>query len=131
MQAEIRQKNGLLLSILRCPSGRAGCIVVRLMGTTLNAEMTAEKYPAYSKDKELCEFFGLAAQLIEGNTCDWLSECQDFAVFVSTDALFPGQISLRIYLGSTSDDDCDWQINGSLIVEREQLSRFAEELALI
>ena len=129
MQADIQQENGLRLSILRCPSGREGCIVARLTGTNLNAEITTDQYPADSRQEALSEFFTLVAELTEGNTRDWLAQCQDLAINASADALFPGQILLRLYLGSTSDDDCDWQINSSLLATPEQVRRFAQKLA--
>ncbi|BAQ81251.1 hypothetical protein [Pseudomonas sp. St29] len=131
MPAEISQKDGLTLTILPCPSGRPGCILVRLTGTALQAEIASEKNSAGDVPQPLEEFFMLAAQLEEGVTQDWLSEGQDLAFSASKDPFFPEGVFLRIYLGSTSDDDCDWQINGSLLLTPPQIALFAEKLKQI
>ncbi|WP_350024072.1 hypothetical protein [Pseudomonas protegens] len=131
MPAEISQKDGLKLTILPCPSGRPGCVLIRLTGTALQAEILSEKDSAGDVQQPLDEFFMLVAQLEEGITQDWLSESQDLAFSASRDPLFPGLVFLRIYLGSTSDDDCDWQINGSLLLAPTQVALFAEKLKQI
>ncbi|WP_265533894.1 hypothetical protein [Pseudomonas saponiphila] len=131
MPAEISQKDGLTLTILSCPSGRPGCVLIRLTGTALHAEIVSEKDSVGDVQQPLDEFFMLAAQLEEGITQDWLSESQDLAFSASRDPLFPGLVFLRIYLGSTSDDDCDWQINGSLLLAPTQVALFAEKLKQI
>lgn len=59
------------------------------------------------------------------------SESEDFALSTCLYPHFPGLVFLRIYLGSTSDDDCDWQINGSLLILPSQVERFAKDLSAI
>lgn len=130
MPAEIRQQDGLTLTILQC-SDRAGCIVVRLSGTELRAEITSEWSSAADKASRLDEFFASVAQLEEAASKDWLSECEDFALSACLDPDFPGLVSLRVYLGSTSDDDCEWQINASLLVTPSQVEHFAKDLSAI
>ncbi|WP_054064245.1 DUF6228 family protein [Pseudomonas asplenii] len=131
MPAEVSQKDGLTLTIMPCPNGQSGCVLVRLTGATLHAEITSEKISATDNPKALDEFFASVAQLEEGVTQDWLSESQDFAISAFLDPLFPGFVFLRVYLGSTSNDDCDWQINGSLLLTPTQISVFATELMSI
>ncbi|MBS7562713.1 MULTISPECIES: hypothetical protein [Pseudomonas] len=131
MPAEVSQKNGLTLTILSCPSGRPRCVLVRLTGTALHAEIASEKTSAGDVQQPMDEFFRSLAQLEEGTAQDWLSEGQDLAFSASRDPLFPGLVFLRIYLGSTSDDDCDWQINGSLLLTPTQVALFAEKLKQI
>lgn len=131
MPAEIKQEDGLTLTIIPCPSGRAGCIVVRLAGTDLHAEITSEWISAADNQHLLDEFFASVAQLEEGASKDWLSESEDFAISACLDPAFPGFVFLRVYLGSTSDDGCDWRINASLLVLPSQVERFAKDLSTI
>ena len=131
MPAQISQKNGLTLTFLSCPSGRPGCVLVRLTGAALHAEIASEKFSAGDAQQPLDEFFRSAARLEEDVTQDWLSEGQDLAFSAGRDPLFPGFVFLRLYLGSTSDDDCDWQINGSLLLTPTQIELFAEKLKQI
>ncbi|UNM22900.1 hypothetical protein K0P33_21870 [Pseudomonas sp. ArH3a] len=131
MSAEIRQQDGLRLTIMPCPSGRTGCIVVRLAGTALHAEITSERICASDNRHPLDEFFASVVLLEEGDSQDWLSESQDLAFSICLDPAFAGFVFLRVYLGSTSDDDCDWQINGSLLVTPTQVETFAKELSAI
>ena len=79
----------------------------------------------------LDEFFASVAQLEEGASQDWLSESEDLAFSICLDPVFPGFAFLRVYLGSTSDDDCDWQIKGSLLVTPTQVEIFAKDLSAI
>lgn len=131
MPAEIKQRDGLTLTIFPCPSGRVGCIVVRLAGTDLHAGITSERTSAVDNLRLLDDFFASLAQLEEGTPKDWLSESQDFAVSARLDPAFPGLVFLRVYLGSSSDDDCNWQINASLLVLSSQVERFAKDLSAI
>ncbi|PJY97015.1 hypothetical protein COO64_08660 [Pseudomonas donghuensis] len=131
MSAEIRQQDGLTLTIMPCPSGRTGCILVRLAGTALHAEITSERISAADNRHPLDEFFASVAQLEEGASQDWLSESEDLAFSICLDPVFPGFAFLRVYLGSTSDDDCDWQIKGSLLVTPTQVEIFAKDLSAI
>ncbi|WP_242487085.1 DUF6228 family protein [Pseudomonas sp. TH32] len=131
MPAEIKQEDGLTLTIIPCPSGRTGCIVVRLSGTDLHAEITSEWISAADNQHLLDGFFTTIAQLEEGDSKDWLSESEDFAISACLDPAFPGFVFLRIYLGSTSDDGCDWQINASLLVLPSQVELFAKDLSAL
>ena len=131
MPAEIRQQDGLTLTIMRCPSGRTDCIVVRLAGTDLHAEITSEWISAADNQHQLDGFFASVAQLEENASKDWLSESEDFAISAGLDPAFPGFVFLRVYLGSTSNDGCDWQINASLLVLPSQVERFAKDLSVI
>ncbi|WP_339471120.1 DUF6228 family protein [Pseudomonas sp. EL_65y_Pfl1_R83] len=131
MPAEIEQEDGLTLTIIPCPSGRTGCIVVRLAGTDLHAEITSEWISSADNQHLLDGFFASVSQLEEGVSKDWLSESEDFAISACLDPAFPGSVFLRVYLGSTSDDGCDWQINASLLVLPSQVERFAKELSAL
>ncbi|MFJ7141467.1 hypothetical protein [Pseudomonas protegens] len=82
----------MTLTILSCPSGRPGCVLVRLTGTALHADIASEKNSAGDVLQPLEEFFMLAAQLEEGVTQDWLAEGQDLAFSASRDPLFPGVV---------------------------------------
>jgi hypothetical protein len=130
MPAEIMQQDGLKLTITPC-SSRIGCIVVRLAGTDLHAEITTEWTSSADHLPRLDGFFASVGQLEEGVSKEWLSESEDFALSACLDPHFPGLVFLRVYLGSTSDDDCDWQINGSLLVLPSQVERFAKDLSAI
>lgn len=74
MPAEIKQEDGLTMTIVPCPSGRTGCIVFRLAGTDLHAEITSEWIPATDNQHLLDGVFASVAQLEEGASKDWLSE---------------------------------------------------------
>ncbi|PCR94475.1 hypothetical protein C1X59_17120 [Pseudomonas sp. FW215-R2] len=130
MPAELSQHDGLTMTILPCPRGRSGCIQVRLTGTAMQAEITSEKFSA-DIQQPLDAFFASVAQIKVGVDQDWLSESQDFSLSATLDPFFPGFIYLRVYLGSTSDDACDWQMNGSFLVTPEQVSQFAKALLSI
>ncbi|WP_236190757.1 DUF6228 family protein [Pseudomonas pharyngis] len=128
MQAELKQQDGLTLTIMPCPSGRADCIRVRLTGTDLHAEITSESISSSDNRHRLDAFFTSIAPS-EDDSQDWRSETEDLAFSASLDPSFPGFVFLRVYLGSTSDDDCDWQINGSLLVTPAQIEMFAKDLS--
>lgn len=128
MQAELRQQDGLTLTVMRCPSGRADCIRVRLTGTDLHAEIASESISSSDNRRRLDEFFASLAP-VEKASQDWRSETEDLAFSACLDPFFPGFVFLRVYLGSTSDDDCDWQINGSLLVTSAQIETFAKDLS--
>jgi hypothetical protein len=130
MPAEIMQQGGLKLTIMPC-SSRIGCIVVRLAGTDLQAEITTERTSSADHQPRLDGFVASVGQLEEGVSKEWLSESEDFALSASLDPHFPGLVFLRVYLGSTSNDDCDWQINGSLLVLPSEVERFAKDLSAI
>jgi hypothetical protein len=93
----------------------------------MQAEITSAKFSTNTQ-QPLDEFFASVARLKAGVDQDWLSECQDFSVSATLDPFFPGFIYLRVYLGSTSDDACDWQMNGSFLVTPDQVSQFANAL---
>ena len=124
------QQDGLKLTITPC-SSRIGCIVVRLAGTDLHAEITTEWFSSADHQPRLDGFLASVGQLEDGVSKEWLSESEDFALSACLDPHFPGLVFLRVYLGSTSDDDCDWQINGSLLVLPSQVERFAKDLSAI
>lgn len=67
MPAEISQKDGLTLTILSCPSGRPGCVLVRLTGTALHAEIASEKNSAGDVLQPLKEFFMLAVPFLRAS----------------------------------------------------------------
>lgn len=131
MPVEIRQQDGLTLTIMPCPSGRAGCVLVRLAGTALHAEITSEKNSGADNQQSLGEFFTSVAQLNDETPHGWLADSEDLAFSAFLDPVFPGFVFLHVYLGSTSDDDCEWQINGSLLVTPAQVEVFAKELSAI
>lgn len=128
MQAELKQQDGLTLTVMPCPSGRADCIRVRLTGTDLHAEITSESISSSDNRHRLDAFLSSIAPS-EDDSQDWRSETEDLAFSASLDPSFPGFVFLRVYLGSTSDDDCDWQINGSLLVTPAQIEMFAKDLS--
>ena len=66
--------------LIPCASGRTGCIVVRLSGTDLHAEITSEWISATDNQHLLDGFFASVAQLEKGASKDWLSESEDFAI---------------------------------------------------
>jgi hypothetical protein len=128
VQAELKQMNGLSLIIQPCAAGRAGCMRVCLSGTALQAAAYVASI-ASSPDSRTCWQYFKAVARIEGEqTYHWLSECQDLNFSASTDSAFPDQILLSVHLGSTRDDDCDWQINGTLLLSYQQVDDFAEAL---
>ncbi|WP_271103456.1 hypothetical protein [Pseudomonas tohonis] len=101
---------------------------VCLSGTELQAAAYVASI-ASSPDNRACwQYFKAVARIDGEQTHHWLSECQDLNFSASIDPAFPDQILLSVHLGSSSDDDCDWQINGTLLLSSQQIDDFAEAL---
>lgn len=125
MAASITQKNGLTLMIHH----DNGLLHVQLSGSLLQAVITADSTPATEYDIALPDFLAKAAHQPIANISEWRSLCQELAITVSTEPEFSGFVLLRVNMGSTSDDECDWQLSATLKVKPQQLIDFAAVLA--
>lgn len=125
MAAIIAQENGLTLHI----SNDDGLLHVKLSGTLLQAAMTADATSAAENGIPLASFLTETAYRLTEQTAEWRSFCQELSVTVSTEPEFTGFVLLRINMGSTSDDECDWQLSATLKLPTEQLIGFAACLA--
>jgi hypothetical protein len=124
MKAEVTQHNGLKLSIDSANTS-GEIIVVLLTGTNFLAQVTVGNEPSHSELGSLADFLRESAFLQTGSCSEWRSACEDLAFTVSAEPEFLGSILLRVYMGSNSDDDCDWQVDVSLLLSPEQLRSFA------
>lgn len=125
MEATVAQEDGLVLRITSCQKPGNKIISVRLEGTKFYAEITADNEPHAEESGQLAHFLANAASVNQGQSFDWLSFCQDLCFKVSSEPEFENYIFLRVYMGSNSNDDCDWQVNASLLLRPEQLYHFA------
>lgn len=125
MEATLSQKDGLKLNIESCPQSGNDILIVRLIGTNFHAEVTVGNQPSAEESGQLATFLATAASIKLGESPEWLSFCQDLSFSASMEPGFDGLILLKVYIGSNSDDECDWQINASLLVEPEKLYSFA------
>lgn len=128
VHAELKQADGLSLSVQPCAAGRAGCITVCLSGAQLCASAYVTSFASSPDDRACWQYFRDVARLRGERSHDWISECQDLSFSAQADPAFPGHILLSVYLGSTSDDDCDWQVKGTLLLSPQQIADFAELL---
>lgn len=125
MAAIIAQENGLTLNI----SNDNKRLYIQLSGALLQAAITADVTPAVENDLPLADFLATAVHQITEHKAEWRSFCQELSITVSTEPAFSGFILLRINMGSTSDDECDWQLSATLKLKPQQLIDFAAVLA--
>ncbi len=125
MAAIIVQENGLTLSI----SNDNRLLNVQLSGALLLAAITADATPAAENNVSLACFLTNAAHQITEHKAEWRSFCQELSITVSTEPAFSGFVLLRVNMGSTSDDECDWQLSATLKLKPQQLIDFAAVLA--
>jgi hypothetical protein len=128
MKATINQANGASLCIESIAGSEGHTIIARLIGTGVSAEITVGHEPAFEGMEKLSSFFSKASHAQSNGPAEWLSFCQDLAFTVSTEPEFNNALFLRIYMGSNSEDESDWQVNASLIVTKEQLLSFASSI---
>lgn len=128
MEAVVAQEDGLRLTISPCPRAGNDIISVQLTGTRFLAEVTIGNEPAAEESGPLATFLAESASLQTGQSFEWLSLCQDLAFTVSAESEFGSLLLLRVYMGSNSNDECDWQVNASLLLRPEQLRSFAGEV---
>jgi len=131
MEATVAQEDGLVLSITSCQKPGNEIISVRLEGTKFHAEITAGNEPSAEESGQLAHFLANAASVKTGQSLEWLSSCQDLRFTVSSEPEFENYIFLRIYIGSNSNDECDWQVNAALLLKPEQLYHFALAVPLL
>ena len=125
MEVTVTQEGGLTLSIAPCPRQGNGVIIAQLTGTKFLAEVAVGNEPSSEEAGPLAAFLEKAASFKAGQAANWLSLCQDLGFTVTVEPEFSGRILLRVYMGSNSNDECDWQVNASLLLRPEQLRRFA------
>lgn len=131
MEAKVRQEGGLVLSITSCQKPGNEIISVRLEGTKFHAEITTGNEPSAEESGPLANFLANAASVKAGQSLEWLSSCQDLRFTVSSEPEFEDYIFLRIYIGSNSNDECDWQVNATLLLRPDQLYHFALSVPLL
>ena len=125
MEATVAQEDGLVLSITSCQEPGNEVISVRLEGTKFYAEISTDNEPSAVESGQLAHFLANAASIEKSQSLEWLSFCQDLRFKVSSEPEFENYIFLRIYMGSNSNDECDWQVNAALLLRPEQLYQFA------
>ena len=125
------REDGLVLSITSCQEPGNEIIRVRLEGTKFHAEITAGNEPSAEESGQLAHFFANAASVKTGQSLSWLSSCQDLLFTVSSESEFENYIFLRVYIGSNTNDECDWRVNADLLLRPEQLYHFALAVPLL
>ncbi|MES2791651.1 MAG: hypothetical protein V4719_18675 [Planctomycetota bacterium] len=129
MKATIVQENGVSLSIEPIPGSENQIVAVRLVGTKLSSEITEALEPAFEGMGSLSSFLKKAALRQTALPAERRSLCEDLAFTVSNEPHFEGFLLLRVYIGSNSDDESNWQVNASLLVTPEKLLSFASSVS--
>lgn len=124
MSAVIAQKRGLELSVTAEPGTLSGLIRVRLQGTGFQAEIAVVNEPLEGCEP-LAVFLQQAADLQPDATSEWRTACRDLSFQLSAGDFEDGLLLLKVTLWSTSDDECDWHVTGSLLLTPSQLRAFA------
>ncbi|WP_025131394.1 hypothetical protein [Pseudomonas sp. PH1b] len=127
MHALISQKDGLALSVSSKASEADRILSVRLQGTQFDAAIVVGNEPVEGC-APLPDFLRLAADLSSGTPLQWRSMCLELGFQASVSTFAAAPLMLRVFMGSTSDDECDWQVNASLLLCPVQLREFADAL---
>lgn len=112
----ISQEGGLTLVLFEA-SDTPGVLVARLEGSQFSAEVRVDGHPTFPVLGRLDHFLLRVGDCSVGEELQWTAIGDDFnlcALLQEED-----DILLRIYMGSTSDDDCNWLVNATILLPRE------------